>query len=169
MDTFETLFTRRSIRKYTNQVIDEPTIKKLLSAGMIAPTAGNTQRWQFLVLTDRAALDSVADVHPYAGMIREAPLAILVCGDSSPHKYAGFGPQEGGAAIQNIMLAARALNIGSVWCGVHPVQEREESIRQLFKLPPHIVPIGLVVLGYPAQPFTQQDRYDEAKVHYNVW
>lgn len=171
MDALEVLYTRRSIRAFTSEPVDEETVKALLSAAMIAPTAGNSQGWRFIVITDRARLDAIAEVHPFAKMAKDAPLAILVCGDTEnvPERYKAYWAIDGAAAIQNILLAGRALNIGTVWCGVHPVPEREAAMRELFALPAHINPVGLVIAGHPAQPFKREDRYDSEKVHHNTW
>ncbi|WP_346667531.1 nitroreductase family protein [uncultured Desulfovibrio sp.] len=77
--------------------------------------------------------------------------------------------QDCAAATQNLMLAARALGIGSVWCGLHPVEDRVAPIRRILGLPEKIVPLSLVVMGYPEQEFSEADRYQEAKVHHNHW
>ncbi len=136
---------------------------------MSAPTAAGVQPWRFIVLTDRAVLDAVPTVHPAANMIREAPLAILVCGDTTSVQYGGYWVQDCSAAMQNILLAARALGLGSCWCGIHSQPEREEGIRKLFRLPLEISPLGLAVIGYPAVPFTTKERYDKGKIRYNIW
>ncbi len=169
MDVLEAIFTRRSIRKFTGEPVAPETIKTLLEAAMSAPTAAGVQPWRFVVLTDRAVLDAVPTVHPAAGMIREAPLAILVCGDTTSEKYGAYWVQDCSAAMQNLLLAARALGLGSCWCGIHSQPNREEGIRRLFRLPPEISPLGLAVIGHPAEPFATRDRYDEAKIRLNVW
>lgn len=171
MDTLEAIYTRRSIRTFTPEPVDETIVKELLSAAMAAPTAGNIQDWRFIVINDRAKLDAIAEAHPFAKMAKDAPLAILVCADTTdvPEKYKKYWGIDGAAAIENILLAARALDIGTVWCGVHPVPEREATMRDLCALPAHVNPMGLVIIGHPAQPFKREDRYDAAKIHYNIW
>ena len=89
MDAFEVLHTRRSIRQFLNRPVGEDLVKELLSAAMSAPTAGGIQPWRFVVITDREKLDKIPDFHPYAGMIKQAPLAILVCGDTHCRQGAG--------------------------------------------------------------------------------
>ena len=73
------------------------------------------------------------------------------------------------AAMENLLLAARAKELASLWCGVHPVPEREQAFRELFNLPDTVSPLGLAILGYSETPFSHKERYDEQKVHYNVW
>ena len=91
MDAFEVLHTRRSIRQFLNRPVGEDLVKELLSAAMSAPTAGGIQPWRFVVITNREKLDKIPDFHPYAGMIKQAPLAILVCGDTTSANYGRYG------------------------------------------------------------------------------
>lgn len=169
MDTLEAIHSRRSIRKYTNDPIAAETIHELLAAAMSAPSAGNEQPWQFLVVNDPNLLTQAARIHPFAGMAKEAPAAILVCGDTSLEKFPGFWVQDCSAATQNLLLAAHAKGLGAVWTGIHPNQEREAKFRQLFRLPDFVIPLALVVMGHPAQSPAPVDRYQEERVHYNQW
>lgn len=169
MDTFDCLFTRRSIRSFTQEPVSQEDLDAILRAAMAAPTAGNAQTWRFVVITERGLLDKIPAIHPYAGMAAKAPLAVLVCGDLSCEKYPGFWVQDGSAAIQNILLASRALGIGSVWTGIHPIAEREKAFSELFGLPAHVLPLGLVVLGHTDQPFALRETFDPAKIHANTW
>ena len=160
MDAFEVLHTRRSIRQFLNRPISDELIKELLSAAMSAPTAGGIQPWRFVVITDREKLDKIPGFHPYAGMVKQAPLAILVCGDTTSANYGKYWVQDCSAAMENLLLAAR---------GVHPVPEREQAFRELCSLPETISPLGLAIIGYSETPFSHKERYDEQKVHHNVW
>lgn len=170
MDVFEAIHTRRSIRKYTDEPVSDEAIKTILEAAMAAPTARNSQCWRFVVINDRALLEAIPTVHPYARMAAKAPVAILVCADTTVATQPdGYWVEDASAAIENMLLAARALELGTVWCGVHPVPERFAGMKQLFQLPDHISPLGLVVIGHPAQPFTREDRYDPEKIRYNGW
>ena len=81
MDAMEAILSRRSIRKYTAEPVPDPQVKELLEAAMSAPSASNQQAWQFVVISDRQILDEVPKFHAYSQMLREAPLAILVCGE----------------------------------------------------------------------------------------
>lgn len=169
MEALEVIHTRRSIRQYDGTPVSEEIVRELLDAAMSAPTAGGIQPWRFVVVTERARLDKVADIHPYAGMIKEAPLAILVCGDASSPNYAPFWVQDCSAAMQNILLAARALGLASLWCGIHPVPEREKAFIELFALPEKVYPLGIAVIGHSKASFVRKERYDESKIHRNIW
>ena len=85
MDAFDVLHTRRSIRQYNAEPVDEATVRELLDAAMSAPTAGGIQPWRFVVITDRGLLDTIADIHPYAGMIKQAHVQTKI-----PVKKPGF-------------------------------------------------------------------------------
>ena len=141
----------------------------MLQAAMAAPSAGNAQPWLFLVITDKARLAQIPAIHPYAAMCPEAAAAVLVCGDPRIERYAGFWPQDCSAATQNLLLAARARELGTVWCGIYPAEDRMRDFRVLFAVPEIVMPFALVALGHPGQPFGHRDRYDAAKVHWEVW
>lgn len=165
MDVLQAIHERRSIRKYTDEPVSDETVRELLDAAMMAPSAGNAQPWQFVVLRDRKALESVQSFSPYAGMAAKAPLAILVCGDLSKEKYPGYWVQDCSAAVQNLLLAVHAKGLGAVWTGVHTRKEREDGFRKLCALPENIMPLAFVIIGVPAQEAHAQDRYQAERVH----
>lgn len=161
--------TRRSIRRYTAQPVPQELVQELLRAGMSAPSACNSRPWHFVVLTAREQLNAIADVHPYAAMLRTAPLGIAVCGDPTALAVDEYWVQDCSAAAENILLAAHALGLGGVWLGVHPRPERAEPIKELLELPDPIQPLCVLSLGYPAEQKETPDRYDPARVHHNRW
>jgi nitroreductase len=163
------LLERRSIRSYTGKPVEKTTIRLLLTSAMYAPSASNEQPWHFVVIQERKLLDRIPDVHPYSSMLKEAALAILVCGDEQLEKSKGYWPVDCSAATENLLLAAHALGLGAVWLGVYPRRERQEGIRKIFKLPPHIHPFSLVSVGYPAEKKAIPDRYREDRVHWDKW
>jgi nitroreductase len=169
MNTVEAILTRRSIRKYADQPVSSEMVKELLRSAMSAPSAGNEQPWQFVVIDDRSILDQIPTINPYAGMAKDAPLAVLVCGDLHLEQFAGYWVQDCSAAIQNLLLAAHDKGLGAVWTGIYPMEDRTMSFRKMFNLPDHVIPLALVVIGYPAQQIPPEDRYREDRVHYNSW
>jgi nitroreductase len=169
MEAIEAIMTRRSIRKYTDEQVTDDQITRILSAAMSAPTAGNQQAWEFVVITDRKVLNALPDVHPYARMLHTAPAAILVCGNLETETKEGYYPQDCAAATQNILLAAHALGLGAVWLGVHPRPERVTGVKRLLGIPDHVVPVSLVAIGHPDESHPRVDRYDEKKVHRDTW
>ncbi len=169
MDILEIILSRRSIRKYTAQAVEAETVEKLLQAAMSAPSAGNQQPWQFVVIDDRELLDTIPTVHSYSQMLKEAPLAILVCGDLKLDRHAGFWVQDCAAATENLLLAAHALKLGAVWLGVYPREKRMAGLRELLALPENVIPFSLIAIGYPAEKKLPANRYQEARRHHNRW
>jgi len=167
MDALEALFTRRSIRKYTRDAVAEGDLKTILEAGMNAPSANNRQPWHFVVVDDRAKLNAIMQVHPYSRMLAQAPVAIGVCADTdiSPQ----YWQQDCSAATENILLAARALGLGTVWLGVYPAQDRVSGIRSLLGLPENVQPMAIIALGHPAAEAGRVERYRAERVHSNAW
>ena len=168
MDAMKAILTRRSIRKYTKQPVSDEVLKELLEAAMYAPSAGNSQPWCFVVINNRKILDEIPRYHPYAQMLKEAPVAILVCSDINLENK-GYGVEDCSAATQNILLAAHAKGLGAVWLGVYPTESRVTDIKKLLNLPEHIIPISLISIGYPAEQKPSPDRYRADRVHYNRW
>lgn len=169
MDAMQAILSRRSCRRYTSQPIPEHVIKELLEAGMAAPSAGNQQPWYFVVISDRAILDEIPKFHPWSQMLKEASVAILVCGDVKSEKHKGFWVQDCSAATQNILIAAHAKELGAVWLGVHPDEDRVIPTQKLLGLPEHIVPLSLISIGHPAEHKPPANRYDASRVRQNRW
>jgi len=169
MDAITAIKTRRSIRKYKDKPVPDEVIDQLLEVGMMAPSAGNEQPWHFIVIKDREILDKIPTVHPYSKMITQAPVAILVCGDTRMEKHKGFWVQDCSAATQNILIAAHALGLSSVWLGVYPAGDRVKGISELFGLPEHVFPLSLLPIGYPDEEKPQPERFDRLRVKIDKW
>ncbi len=179
MDTVKAIFTRKSIRKYTEQNIDGEGLKIILNAGMSGPSCVNARDWSFIVVRDKETLNKMADAngHP-AEPLRDANVGILVCGDLDR----AFKPAKDywiidcAIATQNMVLAAHSLGIGSVWLGTYPQMDRVFKQATLFKLPKSIVPHSILALGYPAdteslKPDKNSSKsvWNEGFVHYEKW
>ncbi|MFP4084978.1 MAG: nitroreductase family protein [Desulfonatronovibrio sp.] len=169
MDVMDALFTRRSIRKYKDKPVADEQVKTILEAAMMAPSAGNAQPWQFVVCRDKETMAGIKEINPYAAMAEQAWLGILVCGDLSLEKFAGFWVQDCSAAAQNILLAARGLGLGSVWTGIHPIKEREDGFKKLFDLPQQVIPLAYIVIGHPDQDLKTPSRFKPERIHYDKW
>ena len=135
MEAMEAILTRRSIRKYEARLVDESIQRELLNAAMNAPSSSNGQPY----------------FHPYSKMVKEAPMAVFVCGDLQLEKGKGVWVQDCSAATENLLIAANARGLGAVWLGVYPIEERIIGSRRLPGLPDHIIPLCIVVIGYPAK------------------
>lgn len=169
MDALEAILTRRSVRKFTNEKIKNEDISLLLKAGFAAPSAHNHQPWEFIVIKDEKLLDDFAKQHPYAKMLPEARCGIVVCGNSEKQNDIGYLVADCAAAIENILLAAHALNLGAVWCSLYPTPERVRISKELLNLPNTMIPVGVIAVGHPFEIKPPRENYDEKRIHYNQW
>lgn len=165
----QTIFNRRSIRKYTNEVVPEDLIEQILRAGMYAPSAGNEQPWHFIVISDRDIMDDIQKIQPHSHMLKEASHAIVVCGELSLQKYEGYWVQDCSAAMQNMLLMAQELGLGSVWLGVYPKEEIVKGMKELLDIPLDVIPFSIMSLGYPAETREPADRYNPSRIHRDRW
>jgi Nitroreductase len=170
MDTTDALLTRRSVRKYNNTEVPQHLTEELIKCGMYAPSACNKQPWHFIIIRDRSTLNQIADFHPNAKMLRDAPCAILVCGDELKAHDKGYWPVDCSAATQNILLAAHAYGLGACWIGIYPREERIKNLKQLMNLPEHMHAFSLIALGYYNENLPQPgNRFDASRIHQNKW
>lgn len=160
----ENIAARKSVRKYLKKEVEEEKITAMLKAGMAAPSGMDRRPWEFVVVTDRAALDSMAASLPYAKMLAQAPMAIVVCGDSTRSSYWYV---DCSAVTQNILLAAEALGLGAVWTAAYPYEDRIGVVRKYTAMPEQFVPLCIIPVGYPDGPQKAKDKYDESKIHRN--
>jgi nitroreductase len=170
MELYDGLLTRRSIRKYTGEKIDEEAIISIINAGMYAPSANNTRPWHFVIVDDRNTLERIMEIHPYSSMLAKASHAIVVCGDEKLQNGPGYYPLDCSAATQNLLLAAHSLGYGAVWLGVEPKADRKKAVSEILGLPSHIHPVSIVSIGIPfKQPGKIPIRFEQKKIRRNHW
>ena len=167
----DNIATRTSVRDYEARPVEKEKIEKMLRAAMAAPTAMNKQPWHFVVVDQRNVLDALAGANPYAKMLKKAPLAIVVCGNTDKMIEGGgrdFWIQDASAATENLLLAAHAMGLGAVWTGAYPSEERCISISKVLSLSDNLVPLNMIVVGYPAEHPQPKQKFKEENVSYNV-
>ncbi|GAP22278.1 nitroreductase family protein [Leptolinea tardivitalis] len=169
MDVLEAILSRRSIRKYTDEPVTDQEIDMILQAAMAAPSSGNARPWHFIVIRNHETLDEIARVHPYAGMLPQAKVAILVCADEKLENHPGRWPQDCAAATENILLAAHAQGLGAVWIGLHPESERMAVAKKLFGLPDSVHALSLVAIGRPNEKKLPPHRFKPERIHIERW
>ncbi|MBN1950445.1 MAG: nitroreductase family protein [Bacteroidales bacterium] len=169
MDVFEAIFTRRSIRRYSDKKIEKEVVDKIIQAGMYAPSAVNKQPWHFIIFSDLKTRDAIIEVHPNASMLTGAQMGILICYDESLQHDEGYGPVDCAAATQNMLLAAHAQGLGACWVGVYPRQNRIVALKEIFSLPSRVVPFAVISLGYPAEQKGTPDRVKEERIRREKW
>ena len=166
----EAIFKRVSVRKFAQEKVEERKVEALLRAAMAAPSGGNQQPWQFIVVDEPALCEKLGETSKFSRPAAAAPLNIVPVMDRREARFPEIAEQDMSACIENMLLEAVQLGLGAVWQGVYPVAERMDHIREMFGLEEGLEPFALVSLGYPAtEPHPQQDRFDEARVHRNAW
>lgn len=173
MDAIEAIMSRVSVRQYSDREISGDALQTILAAGMSGPSCVNARDWSFIVVRDRDTLNKMADANGRpAQPLRTAKLGILICGDLE-RAFKGapdYWVVDGSIAAQNMILAAHALGIGSVWLGTWPQTDRVKAQSALFGLPETQIPHSIIAFGYPEEEITREKLiFEPDRVHYEVW
>lgn len=171
MNLEEGILSRRSIRKYQkNSRVSKKDVDDILNMAMHAPSAANSQPWEFILIDAPNLLEKIATENSSFAFAKDAGLAVLVCGNVKEQYKEIYWTGDCAAATENMLLGAHAKGLGGCWCGVYPVEERMNAFKKMFSLPEHILPFALVVIGYPDEaPKQPHDRFKPAKIHHNGW
>jgi len=174
MDVLDAIKGRRSVRAFSNEKnVSEETVEKLIDAARWAPSAGNIQPWEFVVVRRLEIKKGLAEAAFNQSFIEEAPVVIVVCADEN-RSSEGYGQrgkalyciQDTAAAIQNIHLAAYSLGLGTCWVGAF----REEKASEILKAPLGVRPVALIPVGYPSKiPPSRRKRGFGEIVHYETF
>ena len=168
-NTIDTIYDRRSVRKYTDKEVNPDLVDEILRAGMFAPSGCNKQPWEFVVFNEKDLIKEIKKLHPYATALETAPVCIMVCGDTQKEMAKGFYQVDCSAAIENMLLASKALGLDTCWMGIYPWAEVMQAFSKRFNLPENIEPFALISLGYAESKQSRPKRYDSSKIHYNKW
>ena len=168
-ETINAILARRSIRKYENKQVEREKIDRILECACAAPSANNFRPWHFVEITERETLDALADAHPYGKMLAQTTLAIVVCGEKERKNSNAWWEQDCSAAMQNILVAATALGLGSVWLGVNHNAAISEKVREIAGIPDNIQAMGIAVIGYGAEHKSPHSGIDQDCVHKGRW
>ena len=167
MELKEVLLKRRSVRKFTEEIVPQGFIEELLIAAMSGPSACNRRPWEFYVVTNEQVIQELRGASRFTNM--SAKLAIVVAGNLAnalPAQMAEYWLQDCSAAVENILLRVTDLGLGAVWCGLHPQEKAANKVAELLNAEESIVPLGLLWIGYPAEEPEARTQYEESKVHY---
>jgi nitroreductase len=171
MDLLEAIKGRRSIRAFKNEEVSVEDVKRLVDAARWAPSAGNIQPWEFIVVRKPEIKKALVEAALGQDFIKEASVVIIVCANEnrSSERYGVRGKslyciQDTAAALQNIHLTAYSLGLGTCWIGAF----NEEETRKILKIPQGIRPVAMVPVGYPTEtarlpkkrPFDQIVHYE---------
>ena len=152
MEALEALTRRTSLRKYAQEPVPKHLLEQVVDAGRHAPTARNEQPWEFVVVTDQKKLQQLGELADYGGFIAKAPACIVVfCTDTK------YYLEDGCAAVENMLIAATALGLGTCWVAGDK-KPYAESVRELVDAPKHLKLIALVPIGNPVGEMIPRDR-----------
>lgn len=172
MELKEAIEKRQSVRKFLDKPISMDKIKKLLYYANLAPSAGNLQARDFIIVEDKEKKRELVEASYGQSFIYEAPVVIIFCANLkriSPYGERGkklYSIQDVSAAIQNFLLAALDEGLATCWVGAFD----EEEVSRILKLPSFIKPLAIVPVGYAAEKPYKTDRIDiEKLIHYEEW
>lgn len=170
-DLINTILTRRSIRKYKDEHISEEQLKKILHAGMSAPSAKCGRPFEFIVVKDKEMLKNLCEGIPFWKHLKDADICISVVANLKDAQEASqtLYMLDCAVATQNILLAAHAQGIGACWLGTYRRNIQEERIKSLLRLPQDVVPVATIALGFPAEEKNNILEYEEKRVHFGVY
>lgn len=169
-EIINTILSRRSIRHYTSEPMDQETLVLLLKAAMSAPTACNSQPWEFIVVTEPEVLALIREKFLFARY--NAPAAIVVCGNvgiANNSVAREYWVQDCSAATENILIAAAGMGLGAVWIGVHPAPSKIKPVREALGIPENVTPLSIVYVGHPAETKEPRTQYDEHRVYWQCY
>lgn len=167
MELKDVLLKRRSVRKYTDEVVSDEMINELLHAAMSGPSACNKRPWDFYVVKNPQTLKNVINSVNYA--CYGANCAIVVVGTLTralPLKLGEFWIQDASAATENILLRATDLGLGTCWCGVYPQKFAVKRLQNALGLKLTQIPLNIILVGHPAEEPEARDQYEEKRVHF---
>lgn len=171
-DCLKLIFDRKSIRRFKNDQLSDDTLLEVLNAGNAAPTAGNLQARDFVVVRDEEKKKIVAEAAMKQTFIADAPVVIVVCANY-PRSMRIYGEkgrlyaeQDATAAIENILIAACALDLGATWVGAFD----ESRLEEILEIPKDARPVAVIPLGYPDEEPEKRSRYPvDELVHWDKW
>jgi nitroreductase len=169
LDVFEAIKKRRSVRAYTDEKVSEEEVKRLIDAARWAPSAGNIQPWEFVVVRDMEKKRKLSDAALNQTFIEKAAVVIVVCADLN-RSSSGYGSrgvhlysiQDTAAATENILLAAQELGLATCWVGAF----HENEVAKAVKAPRNMRAVAIVTVGHPAEePAAPHKRSVDEIVH----
>jgi nitroreductase len=168
----EAIRKRRSIRRFKSNPVDDKIIEKIIELGNMAPSAGNLQPRDFIIVTDKDQRFALAQAALNQTFIYDVPVVIVVCANYD--RAASYGPrgrelyciQDSAAAIENMLLAIVDFGLASCWVGAF----NEKKVSQILTLPPHARPVALLPIGHPMEEKKSSYRINlDELIHHNRW
>jgi nitroreductase len=153
----EAIYNRRSRREYNDAPVEDAKLREIISAGIWAPSGLNNQPWRFVIVRNREIRAMIAGQTHYSHIVLNAPALIAVYLDREAMYDEVKDHQAAGACIQNMLLAAEALELGAVWLG--QILKNRDEVRRILDLPGGLELMAVIALGYP----TKRDQKSSRK------
>ena len=163
------IFKRHSVRKFRDEKVPDELIIQLLKAGMQAPSAGNFQPWEFIVVDKKEDKLAISKMHQFAKPAAGASHLIITLGNSNNSKFPQMIEQDLGACNENILLQATHERLGAVWLGFHPIEDRVLKLKEYLNIPDWCIPFSVICVGYPQKESNVKLRFDESKIHFDKY
>lgn len=165
----EAIMSRVSVRQFTDKPVTKEETEILLRAAMSAPSAMNKQPWEFYIATEESLRKKLSEAFPNATYASHSPLVIIPCGNTDKTIEGEGEPywiQDLSAAVENILIAAEAIGLGAVWCGIHPIDEREKKLKDMLGFPENIKPLAILCIGHSSVKPKPKDKWNPEAIHY---
>jgi len=156
MSILNCIMERRSIREYKKEVPDDSDIKKVLEAGRWAPSGLNNQPWRFMVIKDKEKKDGLVKFTKYGDTIKDAPVVLVVCMDVADSYNRDKDLMAIGACIQNMLLEAHSIGLGTCWLG--EILNKKTEVSRYLKLDSDLEVMAVITMGYPDEDITEGCR-----------
>ncbi|MDP6685678.1 MAG: nitroreductase family protein [Candidatus Omnitrophota bacterium] len=164
MDFFKVVRERKSVREFSDKVIEKALLEKIIDAGRLAATARNIQPWEFIITSDKEILTKICDMCPNGPFIKHAPHLIALFSKDTKYYI-----EDCSAATQNILLAIEALGLGGCWVAGDK-KHYIEDIRKIFNVPEGHRLVSMISLGYPKNPQGPKAKKSTQEVlHWEKW
>lgn len=151
MNVSDAIRTRKSVRKYVSNPIEDEKLTAIMDAARLAPSAGNRQEWRFVIVQDAETRKKIADAANKQAFIGEAPAVIVACAETDGRiMMCGQPcyPIDVAISLDHIALAAVELDLGTCWIGAFD----EKKVKEILDIPEEIRVVGLMPIGYPSDP-----------------
>ncbi len=171
MEVADAIELRRSVRSYQEKDVPDGMIRSILHAGQMAPSAGNMQGRDFIIVKDQDTRESISRAALGQRFIAEAPVCIVVCANfaRSSSRYGKraelYAVQDSAASAMNMMLMAEDLGLGTCWVGAF----NEQAVAQLLDIPQGVRPVAIIPIGYPGESPMAPPRLGNAIEHWGKW
>lgn len=163
MELKKAILKRRSVRKYKEDLVRDEDVETLLHYAMAGPSACNKRPWKFFVVKNKEKQKLLQEATKFSNIV--APLYIIVCGDNTRMTLGEFWVQDCSAAIENILLGAVDLGLGSCWMGLYPFKTPPVKIKEILETE-EIVPMAIIAIGYPNEELEARDQYESGQVFF---